>query len=74
MSGLKRIHPVLRCKRCRAYIVVKEMQTYRPDPDGSMLREWLRHLEKTALCPNCQNQYNYYASQNRLQDWERGDV
>jgi hypothetical protein len=74
MSGIKNIHPVLKCKRCGTPVIVKELQIYEPDPEGVLLRELLRNMEKSALCEFHQRQRDYYAGQGRLQDWENGNL
>lgn len=71
MSELKTA-PVLRCRRCGQPVVVAHLSTSSADPEGKLLYQLMRALEKTALCKYCLDQRNYYAAQGRLEDWEAG--
>ena len=74
MSKISKIQPVIKCCRCGKAVVVKELEVYAADPTGEILRGMLANLSKTALCDFHQKQREYYASQNRLQDWENGNL
>jgi len=70
MSKMK-TQPVLVCKRCGRPFLVKDLHTYVPDEDGTLLFELMRGL-KDLPCPDCSAKQGWYASQGRIKDWERG--
>jgi len=42
------------------------------DPDGTLLHDMMSNLHKIALCDHCQRQRNWYAQNDRIEDWEAG--
>jgi hypothetical protein len=42
------------------------------DPDGLLLHTFMQNIKKITYCPFHRRQRDYYASQNRLEDWEKG--
>ena len=62
---------LLFCKRCRHpyYATVKTMA---PDPDGTILEQLKQAVKDVHLCPDCDKQRAWYASQGRVEDWEAG--
>jgi hypothetical protein len=65
---------VLRCYRCGAPVILKHLSTAKSDPEGRVLHEFMRNVGKIALCPFHQAQRNYYASQGRSEEWQRGNL
>ena len=64
--------PVLFCNRCGKPVVLTMLATQVEDPDGSLLHEFMQNIKKITYCDFHQKQRSYYASQNRLEDWEKG--
>lgn len=58
--------PVIRCRACSTLIPVAHVETYRPDPEGHLLREIMRNLSKVALCPDCRRREAYYRQSGRM--------
>lgn len=71
MSMMK-TRPVFQCRRCGKPVVVAMLATQVEDPDGELLHVMMHNLKKIAYCGFHRKQRNYYASQNRLEDWEKG--
>ena len=65
---------VLKCRFCNKMVTVPVLQTTKPDPDGSLLRELMRNLGTMAMCSFHFHQYNYYASQGKGQEYLEGKV
>lgn len=63
---------VLHCVRCGKPVILRHLSTQKQDVDGQQLHAFMRSVAAHALCTNCQAQRNYYASINRLDDWEAG--
>ena len=66
--------PVLLCKRCRRPLVLTQLSTAAPDPEGVLLHQLMQSIGQNAICKDCRNQLNYYASQGRGEDWQKGDA
>lgn len=66
-----RLIPVFKCRVCGKPVFVTLLDTARPDPDGRLLHVLMAGLERVALCGFHQKQKNWYASQNRLAEWEQ---
>jgi hypothetical protein len=65
-----KLTPVYKCRVCGKPVYVTLLDTTRPDPDGKLLFALMAGLEKVALCNWHQRQKNWYASQNRLGEWD----
>lgn len=65
-----RLIPVFKCRVCGKPVFVTLLDTTRPDPDGVLLHKLMGGLAKVALCNWHQRQKNWYASQNRLEEWD----
>lgn len=55
----------IKCMGCGKSVLVKEISTVGPDPDGKTFDLIKEGLKKMALCPDCQGRYNYLASVGR---------
>lgn len=64
-----RLVPVYKCRVCGTPVYVTLLDTARPDPDGELLHTLMKGLDKIALCNFHKEQKNWYASQNRLAEW-----
>lgn len=64
--------PVLHCVRCGGPVIIASLETYFPDEEGKVLFEWMRNLNKIAMCERCKGQYDLYAPQGRTHDWAAG--
>ena len=64
--------PVFLCRRCKRPLVVTHLSTVQSDPDGTLLHDMMSNLHKIALCKHCQRQRNWYAQNDRIEDWEAG--
>jgi hypothetical protein len=64
--------PVFLCRRCNRPLVVKHLSTTSADPDGRLLHEFMANLHKIAFCDLCRKQRNWYAANDRIEDWEAG--
>lgn len=73
MSVMK-TETVLRCYRCGAPVILKHLSTTQADPEGRILREFMRNVSKIALCDFHQKQRSWYASQGRSEEWARGSL
>lgn len=62
-------YPVLACKVCGKAVVVKHLSTKGVDNDGSKLFELMQGLPDIALCAEHRRQYNWFARQNRADEF-----
>lgn len=60
MSSLKN-EIVIHCVRCLKPVIIKSLDTLKPDPEGTLLLDMAKKVSKIALCPLCQAKYNYEA-------------
>ena len=65
--------PVYKCSRCGRLVTLTLLTTFQPDPDKTQLLDLNKMFSKAALCESCKGGLNYYASQGRGQDWQRGN-
>jgi hypothetical protein len=61
--------PVIKCRGCGAAVYITHLSTARPDADAKQLRGLMQGLPSIALCRSCRNVYNYYAGQNRADEF-----
>jgi len=66
------IIPVVRCKRCGKTLLITHAETFTPDPNTELLQKVMRAALEVGLCKDCSNQRAWYASQNRVREWEAG--
>ena len=65
--------PVFKCMYCGRNVRVPELRTIRPDPEAELLNQFMRNLDKIAhICPECRKKRQYYASQGRVEEFDRG--
>jgi hypothetical protein len=50
---------MLKCSQCGDYYVLASLQTTFSDPDGAMLIQFMKDLEKNGMCPACVERKNY---------------
>jgi len=60
MSAIK-LEYRMKCSRCGQGYTLKELQTTRPDPDGTMLQALVEQIAENGKCPTCQEIHNYNA-------------
>jgi hypothetical protein len=65
--------PVFLCRRCGAPVVFTYFETYN-DPEGKIFFDLMSKLKSEALCDFHREQREFYANQNRLADWESGNL
>lgn len=70
MAQMK-LTPVFRCRGCGASVMVTHLSTLKPDPEGKLLKEFMHNTAKIALCETCRDRYNYLASRNRADEFNR---
>jgi hypothetical protein len=64
---------VFQCKYCFRPVYVSELRTTTPDPNGELLNEFMRNLDKIAhVCPECRKKLKYYESQGRADEFYSG--
>ena len=69
------LQPVMKCRRCGKPVVVVQLRTAAPDPDGETLRLLSRiTLEQGSLCEFHAKQRAWYQSRGRGEEWERGNL
>ena len=61
--------PVFACRKCGAPVYVTHLSSVGNDADASKLKELMQGLADIALCKYCQMKYNWYASQNRSDEF-----
>lgn len=61
--------PVFKCRGCGALVAARVVETYRPDPEGHLLRQIMQGLSKVALCADCKQRELYYSGQGRLNEF-----
>lgn len=57
--------PVFKCRVCGVPVEARVVETYRPDPDGILLRQIMQGLSKLAMCGSCRAKEQYYQRQGR---------
>ena len=68
MSQMSTI-PVFACRVCKRPVSVSHLVTYENDPDGTKLTRLMKSIADIALCSECQNIRDYYARQNRANEF-----
>jgi hypothetical protein len=71
MSELNTI-PVFRCRYCGYPVELKHLSTAMPDPEGKILYELMRNIDKVVYCNSCKRKRNYYAAEGRINDFNAG--
>lgn len=61
--------PVFACRKCGKPVYVTHLSTKADDPQAENLRILMRGLSSIALCKECRKAYNYFASQNRANEF-----
>ena len=61
--------PVFACRVCGKSVYATHLVTRIDDPDGKVLNALMKGLSEIALCPEHQRQWNWYASQNRADEF-----
>lgn len=57
--------PVFACRYCGKPVYVTNLSTRIDDPNSELLFKLMEGLRDIAMCKECRNRYNWYASQNR---------
>ena len=57
--------PVFACRICKKPVVVTHLSTTNSDPQNELLLKLMKAVADAALCPFHRKQYEYYASQER---------
>lgn len=61
--------PVFACRVCGAPVFATQVATYVDDPEGKVLEALMKGLSEIAFCPEHRRQWNWYASQNRADEF-----
>lgn len=61
--------PVFKCRDCGAPVYVTYLSTQVNDPDGKLLEELMKGMADVARCKDCRARWNWYASQNRSEEY-----
>lgn len=61
--------PVFACRDCGKAVYATHLSTNLDDPDGNLLRVLMKGLSEIARCPECQKRWNWFASQNRSDEY-----
>lgn len=66
--------PVFACRVCGKPVYFTHVQTAVSDPEGKILDEMMYHLSNVALCAEHRRHYNWYASQNRADEFFKNEL
>jgi DNA-directed RNA polymerase subunit RPC12/RpoP len=61
--------PVYKCRKCGTPVAVTMLSSGAHDNDGSRLVSHMQNLHKIILCSECRRAYNYFAQQNRTNEF-----
>jgi hypothetical protein len=66
--------PVFACRVCRKPVYVTHLSTHLNDPDGKVLMGLMKAMRDIALCPECQRKRDWYANQNREEEFLKNEL